>query len=86
MVEVARLRVGAGFLARAGTEGVVLGEPRHGRRGELGLVGDAGRIRDRAGTCRRLEEEPGASTRDRHEDGRLCEGRLPRVGLHERPV
>ena len=36
--------------------------------------------------ARCLEQEPGAPARDGHEDGRLGERRLPRVGFHERAV
>ena len=68
----------------AGAQRVVLGEPCHGRRSELGLLGEAGRIGDRAAARLRLEQEARAPAGSRHEDGCLGERGPARIGLHER--
>ena len=56
-------------LARARPQRVVLGESRHRRGGELGLVGEAGGVGDRAAARLRLEQQARAAAGCRHEDG-----------------
>ncbi len=84
-IEIRGLGLCAGLRSRARAKSFVLGQSRHRGGCELGLVGEARRLRDRAAAGSRLEHQPGAAARGRHEDRGLGQGRSTCIRLHERP-